>query len=68
MHPLLAPLAAVGLGALGWTLLEYLLHRFSFHGASARGSGAKEHRRHHAEVDYFAPSWQKALALSLIHI
>ena len=50
------------LGASGWTLLEYVLHRFVFHGASAQRLGAKEHRRHHAQVDYFAPWWQKALA------
>ena len=49
-------------GIVGWTLLEYLLHRFVFHGASAKGPGAREHRRHHARVDYFAPWWQKALA------
>ncbi len=50
------------IGAAGWTLLEYVLHRFVFHGASAKSLGAKEHRRHHAQVDYFAPWWQKALA------
>lgn len=50
------------LGAAGWTLLEYILHRFVFHGVSAKRLGAKEHRRHHAQVDYFAPWWQKALA------
>jgi sterol desaturase/sphingolipid hydroxylase (fatty acid hydroxylase superfamily) len=55
-------LFALLLGAIGWTLLEYLLHRFVFHGASARRLGAKEHRRHHAQIDYFAPWWQKALA------
>jgi hypothetical protein len=50
------------LGAIGWTLVEYLLHRFVFHAASAKGPGAREHRKHHAHVDYFAPWWQKALA------
>jgi sterol desaturase/sphingolipid hydroxylase (fatty acid hydroxylase superfamily) len=50
------------LGAAGWTLMEYFLHRFVFHAPSAKGPGAKEHRRHHAQVDYFAPWWQKALA------
>jgi sterol desaturase/sphingolipid hydroxylase (fatty acid hydroxylase superfamily) len=50
------------LGASGWTLAEYVLHRFVFHGVSARRLGAREHRRHHAQVDYFAPWWQKALA------
>ena len=56
---------AVLLGAVGWSLAEYLLHRFVFHGASATRLGAGEHRRHHAQVDYFAPWWQKALAASL---
>ena len=50
------------LGAIGWTLAEYMLHRFVFHGRSARGPGAKEHRRHHAQADYFAPARQKAAA------
>jgi sterol desaturase/sphingolipid hydroxylase (fatty acid hydroxylase superfamily) len=49
-------------GAAGWTLMEYVLHRFVFHASSARGPGAKEHRKHHAQVNYFAPWWQKALA------
>jgi sterol desaturase/sphingolipid hydroxylase (fatty acid hydroxylase superfamily) len=62
MQALVASLLAAGLGAVGWTLLEYVLHRFVFHGASATRLGAKEHRRHHAQVDYFAPWWQKALA------
>lgn len=55
-------LLAFLLGAAGWTLLEYVLHRFVFHASSAKGPGAKEHRQHHAQVDYFAPWWQKALA------
>ena len=54
--------AAFFAGAIGWTLVEYLLHRFVFHAATARGPGAMEHRRHHAQVDYFAPAWQKAAA------
>jgi sterol desaturase/sphingolipid hydroxylase (fatty acid hydroxylase superfamily) len=58
----MAFLFAVLLGAAGWTLLEYLLHRFVFHGPSLKSPGAAEHRRHHALVDYFAPWWQKALA------
>jgi sterol desaturase/sphingolipid hydroxylase (fatty acid hydroxylase superfamily) len=62
MWALVVSLFAVGLGAVGWTLVEYVLHRFVFHGASATRLGAKEHRQHHAQVDYFAPWWQKALA------
>ncbi|MGH0037472.1 MAG: sterol desaturase family protein [Myxococcota bacterium] len=62
MQTSIAPLAALVLGAAGWTLAEYLLHRFVFHGPSAKRLGAREHRQHHAQVDYFAPWWQKALA------
>jgi hypothetical protein len=57
-----APLLALFLGAAGWSLLEYVLHRFVFHGADPSRLGAREHRLHHARVDYFAPWWQKALA------
>jgi sterol desaturase/sphingolipid hydroxylase (fatty acid hydroxylase superfamily) len=62
MQQPLTAFVAFGLGVLGWTLAEYALHRFVFHGASATRVGAREHRRHHAQVDYFAPWWQKALA------
>jgi hypothetical protein len=62
METLLEIAVAFSAGACGWTLLEYVLHRFVFHGASATRIGAREHRRHHAQVDYFAPWWQKALA------
>lgn len=55
-------LVAFLLGAVTWTLLEYLLHRYAFHGAVPKWPGASEHRRHHARVDYFAPWWQKAIA------
>lgn len=65
MHVLLASLCAAllasAIGAVLWTVAEHLLHRFVFHGASAKRLGAGEHRQHHARVDYFAPWWQKAL-------
>jgi sterol desaturase/sphingolipid hydroxylase (fatty acid hydroxylase superfamily) len=49
-------------GAFAWTLAEYALHRIVFHELSHATLGAREHRKHHAEPDYFAPAWQKALA------
>ncbi len=54
------------LGAAGWTLLEYILHRFVFHSGSIKALGAREHRKHHALVDYFAPWWQKMLAAVVV--
>ena len=59
-------LVAFLVGAAAWTLLEYLLHRYAFHGAFPRSPGAREHRQHHARVDYFAPWWQKAIAAVLV--
>lgn len=59
---MIAPILPLVAGAASWTLVEYLLHRFVFHGRSPKAIGAVEHRQHHARPDYFAPWWQKALA------
>jgi sterol desaturase/sphingolipid hydroxylase (fatty acid hydroxylase superfamily) len=66
VHPVIPIALATLLGAAFWTLAEYGLHRFVFHGASPKRPGAGEHRRHHAEVDYFAPWWQKAAAATAV--
>jgi sterol desaturase/sphingolipid hydroxylase (fatty acid hydroxylase superfamily) len=58
----LGVLLALLAGALAWTLAEYVLHRVVFHELSPAALGAREHRKHHAQPDYFAPAWQKALA------
>lgn len=70
MTPLSALLAALA-GVATWTLLEYLLHRFLGHDRRLAGNPfEREHTRHHAEGDYFAPGWKKALvtlaALALV--
>ena len=65
---------AFGLGAMGWSLSEYLLHRFAGHGPSRLRKGAwwlppnvllllfwEEHTAHHRDPMYFAPGWKKAL-------
>ncbi|MCB9506520.1 MAG: sterol desaturase family protein [Myxococcales bacterium] len=49
-------------GALGWTLAEYLLHDFAGHRAKGRNHFSREHLRHHAEFEYFASPWEKARA------
>jgi 4-hydroxysphinganine ceramide fatty acyl 2-hydroxylase len=55
--------AAFVLGAFTWTLMEYFIHRYLGHDKRLRKNlFAKEHIRHHAEGDYFAPWWKKAAA------
>lgn len=50
------------LGALTWTLLEYLIHRWMGHDRRFRKSPfGVEHVRHHIEGNYFAPTWKKVL-------
>ncbi len=72
-----AIVAAFLLGALAWTVVEYLLHRFVGHGPrrpvpaspwarlTPRGFLAAfndEHLRHHADAKYFTPTSQKVVA------
>ena len=57
--------AAAG-GALTWTFLEYVIHRWLGHDRRFRGNPfGVEHVRHHAEGNYFAPTAKK-LALAAI--
>ena len=59
-------LLALFVGALTWSLLEYLVHRFLGHEPRLRPNPfASEHLRHHSEGDYFAPSWKKLLAAAV---
>jgi sterol desaturase/sphingolipid hydroxylase (fatty acid hydroxylase superfamily) len=47
-------------GAFTWTFLEYVIHRWLGHDPRFRRSPfGVEHVRHHAEGDYFAPTWKK---------
>lgn len=54
------------LGALGWTLVEYVLHRFDGHGMKGKTPFSREHLAHHADPTYFAPAWKKAGAAVLV--
>ena len=47
-------------GAGAWTLAEYSLHRWVGHDPKSETEFADEHRRHHAERFYFAPTEKKA--------
>ena len=53
--------AAVLIGAASWTAAEYGLHRFLMHGLRGRGLASVEHLKHHADVTYFSPTFQRLL-------
>jgi 4-hydroxysphinganine ceramide fatty acyl 2-hydroxylase len=50
------------LGLMTWPVMEYLLHRFVGHVLRTNTLFKKEHTRHHAETNYFAPLGYKILA------
>jgi len=54
-------------GALTWSLLEYLIHRFAGHDRrlARRTPFGIEHTAHHSRGDYFAPWWKKLIVLLL---
>ena len=55
-------LTAAASGAVAWTFLEYVMHRFLGHDRRTFPNPfATEHTRHHSQGDYFAPTWKKAL-------
>lgn len=57
---LTALLAALA-GAVLWSFLEYVLHRFAFHEARGANYGSREHLRHHARREFTLrnnwPAW-----------
>ena len=60
---ILSVLAAFLLGAITWTFLEYVIHRWLGHDVRTRPNPfAAEHVRHHSQGDYFAPAWKKGLS------
>ncbi|MFT6821226.1 MAG: sterol desaturase/sphingolipid hydroxylase (fatty acid hydroxylase superfamily), partial [Myxococcota bacterium] len=56
------------LGGLGWTLAEYLIHRFDGHGNKGRTASSREHLAHHANPMYFAATWKKLAAASAVGV
>jgi len=63
---ILTALSALLLGAIAWTFLEYVIHRWLGHDARTRPNPfAAEHVLHHSRGNYFAPAWKKALSAVL---
>lgn len=60
-------IVAGALGALTWTLLEYMIHRWMGHDRRFRRTPfGIEHVRHHSEGNYFSPSWKKVIIASVV--
>ena len=51
-------------GAVGWTLVEYFLHRFGAHEKPNKLSFRKQHLSHHGKGNWFAP-WTEKLRAAL---
>ena len=49
-------------GSFGWTFAEYALHNWYGHKAKGKNEFSREHLAHHANTEYFAANWKKALA------
>ncbi len=55
------------IGAVTWSLLEYLIHRWLGHAVWLRPNPfASEHVRHHSEGNYFAPTSKKVLTVGAV--
>jgi sterol desaturase/sphingolipid hydroxylase (fatty acid hydroxylase superfamily) len=52
MRPLIV---GFGAGLAGWTLLEYVIHRWLGHLPGGRILISSEHRKHHRDILYFTP-------------
>lgn len=63
---ILGVIAAAACGVATWTFLEYLIHRWMGHDRRFRRTPfGVEHVRHHAEGDYFAPTWKKMIVAAI---
>ena len=54
------------LGALTWSLAEFALHDWVLHGMRGRGVASREHLKHHAKPDYFAPTLHKLASAAVV--
>lgn len=53
-------------GILLWPIMEYLLHRFVGHEWKVNTLFKREHRKHHAVKDFFAPTLYKLIAAVIV--
>lgn len=53
-------------GVFSWTFLEYAIHNWLGHLGKGKNEFSREHLRHHAEGDYFAPTLKKLKVAGVI--
>lgn len=53
-------------GVLGWSFLEYAIHRFVAHVFTFETTFRREHLRHHRERNYYASTGQKARLAAMV--
>lgn len=63
---MIALLLAFALGAVGWTFVEYTLHRWGAHEGPNKLEFQTEHLTHHARANYFAPAHKKLWAAARV--
>lgn len=58
---------AVLLGATGWTLAEYCIHRWAGHDRRLTGNPfGVEHITHHSKGNYFSPTYKKIVTATVV--
>ncbi len=63
----MSTILALLLGAVGWTLAEYCIHRWFGHDKRLfRNPFGVEHVMHHSRGNYFSPVWKKLAASVLL--
>ena len=53
-------------GAVGWSLSEYIIHRFDGHGMKGNTPFSREHLAHHGDPKHYAETWKKVVLAVLV--
>ena len=66
MSTLLSVLFSILGGIMTWSFAEYAMHNWAGHLGKGKNDFSREHLKHHALVDYFAPNWKKMAHATLV--
>lgn len=59
-------LFSIAASIMTWSFAEYFLHNFVGHQGKGKNKFSREHLNHHADVTYFASSFEKAKATVIV--